>query len=154
MKNAGIFLLFLLGWQFNNSAFAQLPSSVTGTWKRTAMTSVDINGTTSDDNASMLKAMPCAKNITYTFKADGSIVTNVPDECGALKKTLESMNGDGKCTMTGNKLIVTSSKIPTATYQVEFKGNTMIWFFDYSTNPKTLNPGGKSKSMTIVYTKI
>jgi hypothetical protein len=64
------------------------------------------------------------------------------------------MNGDGKCAMTGNKLIVTSSKIPTATYEVSFKGNTMIWFFDYATNPKTLNPGGHSKSMTIVYTKI
>lgn len=154
MKNARILLLLLIGWQLSNTAFAQLPGSVAGTWKRTAMTSVDIDGTTSDDNASMLKAMPCAKNITYTFKTDGSIVTNVPDECGALKKTLESMNGDGKCTMTGNKLIVTSSKIPTSTYQVEFKGNTMTWFFDYSTNPKTLNPGGKSKSMTIVYTKV
>jgi len=64
------------------------------------------------------------------------------------------MNGDGKCTLTGNKLIVTSSKIPTATYEISFKGNTMTWFFDYAANPKTLNPGGQSKSLTIVYTKI
>lgn len=149
-----LFILLLLTLSLNNNALAQLSSSATGTWKRTAMTSVNTDGTTSDDNAYMVKAMPCSKNITYTFKADGSIVTNVPDECGPLKKTLESMNGDGKCTMTGNKVVVTSSKLPPATYQVEFKGNTMIWYFDYLSNPKTLNPGGKSKSITIVYTKI
>jgi hypothetical protein len=154
MKKVNIFLLLLLGWQLTNITYAQLPGSVTGTWKRTAMTSVNIDGTTSDDNASMLKAMPCSKNITYTFKADGSIITSVPDECGAMKKAIESMNGDGKCTMTGNKVVVTSSILPPSTYQVEFKGNTMIWFFDYTANPKTLNPGGKSKSLTIVYTKI
>ena len=154
MKKYRFLLLTILFWKVSVSTFAQLPSSATGIWKRTGMTSVDINGTASDDNASMVKAMPCSKNITYTFKADGSILTSVPDECGAMKKAIESMNGDGKCTMTGNKVVVTSSKLPPATYQVEFKGNTMIWFFDYAANPKTLNPGGKSKSLTIVYTKI
>jgi len=154
MKKTGVFLVVFMGWQCVNTAYAQLPGRAVGTWKRTAMTSVDINGTVSDNNASMLKAMPCSKNITYTFNADGSILTKVPDECGALKKTIESMNGDGKCTMTANKVVVTSSILPPSTYQVEFKGNTMIWYFDYAANPKTLNPGGKSKSMTIVYTKI
>lgn len=119
MKNARILLLLLIRWQFSNTAFAQLTGGVAGTWKRTAMTSMDINGITSDDNASMLEAMPCARNITYTFKTDGSSVTNVPDECRALKKALESMNGDGKFTLRGNKLIVTSSKVPTATTNVE-----------------------------------
>ena len=152
MKKFILLLLMLL--QAYSGIFAQLPGSVTGTWKRTGMSTVDVTGTATDLQASMMKAMPCSKNITYTFKADGSILTNVPDECSALKKTLESMNGDGKCTLTGNKLIVTSSKIPTATYEISFKGNTMTWFFDYAANPKTLNPGGQSKSLTIVYTKI
>ncbi|MFN8346262.1 MAG: lipocalin family protein [Spirosomataceae bacterium] len=150
-----LFLIFLfLALGLNNTALAQLPGSVTGTWKRTAMTSVHSDGTTSDDQAAALKVMPCTKNITYTFKADGSILIQVPDECGPMKKTIESMNGDGKCKMSGNKLTVTSSKLPPAVYEIQFKGNTMIWFFDYAANPKTLNPGGKTKSLMLVYTKI
>lgn len=154
MKKQGFILLITLWWMVSISALAQLPSRAVGTWKRTAMTSVNADGTTSDDFISMTEVMPCSKNITYSFKADGSIMTNVPDECGAMKKTIESMNGDGKCTMTGNKLTVTSSKLPPAVYDVQFKGNTMIWFFDYTANPKTLNPGGKTKSLTLIYTKM
>ncbi|WP_428654978.1 lipocalin family protein [Runella sp.] len=152
MKSILFSLLLVLS--LNNTVLAQLPSSATGTWKRTGMTSVDNDGTISDDHAAILKAMPCSKNIMYTFNADGSILTGVPDECGAMKKTIESMNGDGKCSMSGNKLTVTSSKLPPAVYDVQFKGNTMIWYFDYTKNPKTLNPGGKTKSLTLVYTKI
>jgi hypothetical protein len=127
MKKYRLLFLSILCLSISISTFGQLSGPAVGTWKRTAMTSVN---------------------------ADGSIITNVPAECGAMKKTIESMNGDGKCTMTGNKLTVTSSKLPPAVYDVQFKGNTMIWFFDYTANPQTLNPGGKTKSVTLTYTRI
>lgn len=146
--------LFFLGCCTH--VFGQLPSNIVGTWKRTAITGVDMAGKETDFQTQLLQTMPCIKNITYVFKTDGSFLTQVPDECGAMKKTIESMNGDGKCTMTGNKLIVTTSlkEIPPSTYTVQLKGNTMIWFFDYATNPKEHNFDGKSKSMTIVYTRL
>ena len=154
-----IFLLLAVIFFWGSSPIlssAQLPSSMTGSWKRTAINLVDVAGKSSDLQASMLKSMPCTKNIVYTFKSDGSFITEVPDECGSLKKTIESMNGIGKCTMTGNKLTVSTSQktMPPATYEVQIRGNTMTWFFDYTTNPKELNVGGHSKSMTITYTKI
>lgn len=149
------FLTILLFGGLVYTATAQLPSSMTGTWKRTGMTSTDLSGKTSDDFQEHIKVMPCTKNITYTFKADGSFLTTVPDECGAMKKTIEATNGAGKCTAFGNKVKVTMKGIPDATYDVKVAGNTMTWVFDYASNPKEHNiAGSKLKSLTIVYTKI
>ncbi|MFN8357041.1 MAG: lipocalin family protein [Spirosomataceae bacterium] len=148
--------LFFIGFLFIGTpmVLAQLPSNMTGTWKRTAMSSVTTDGKVTDYVATLEKTMPCSKDMTYTFKADGSFITHVPDACGSMKKTLESMNAEGKGTMKGNKVTVVSSLLPPATYDVTFSGNIMTWYFDYAANPKIPNPGGKLKSMTIVYTKL
>ncbi|GAB3959323.1 hypothetical protein GCM10028805_55220 [Spirosoma harenae] len=129
--------------------------SLTGTWKRTAMTLTESTGKTTDMQQMMNQNMPCTKDMTYTFSADGSMKTNVPDACGALKKTIESMNASGHWNMSGKKVVVTTTMkdIPPATYEVNQQGNTMTWVFNYADNPKMPNPT-KAKTMTIVYTRV
>ena len=138
------------------SAFRSLPSpsagDISGTWKRATMTMIDASGKTTDLMALMNRSLPCSKDITYTFTGDGNMTSTVPDACGAMKKTLESMNGAGHWTMSGQKLTVTTTMkdIPTSTYDVSFQGNSMTWVFNYADNPKVPNPT-KAKQMTFVY---
>ncbi|GAB4018006.1 lipocalin-like domain-containing protein [Spirosoma koreense] len=138
------------------SAF-RLPyaDGVAGTWKRSAMTLVDASGKTTDMLPMLSKTMPCAKDITYTFSSDGQMKTNVPDACGSMKKTIESMNAVGRWSLSGNQLTVTTTmkQFPPAIYEVSFTGNTMSWVFNYENNPKTPNPT-KAQRMTIVYQRI
>lgn len=149
-----ITLITLLGTAFR-PIFSPAFDTVTGTWKRTSMLLVDGDGKTTDMNKMMEKNMPCTKDITYTFSADGTLKTNVPDACGALKKTIESMNASGRWTMSGNKVLVTTTMkdIPQATYEVNLQGNTMTWIFNYAENPKMPNPT-KAKRMTIIYQRV
>lgn len=149
-----LILLVLIGTAFRLPLVPHA-AGVAGTWKRTSMTLVDASGKTTDLNATMAKAMPCTKDITYTFLADGSLKTNVPDACGAMKKTIETMNASGKWTMSGQKLTVTTTikSLPPATYDVRFQGNTMTWVFTYADNPGTPNPTN-AKQMTIVYQQV
>ena len=127
-------------------------NGVTGTWKRTAMTLIDASGKTSEPGYRMQKAMPCTKDITYTFSNDGRLKTNVPDACKALKKTIESMNAEARWVLRGSKLTVTTTlnDMPPATYDISFQGNTMTWVFTYADNPKTPNPT-KAQRLTLVY---
>ena len=128
---------------------------IAGTWKRTAMTMIDAGGKTTDLNATMNKSMPCMKDITYTFSSDGQMKSNVPDACGAMKKTIEDMSAKGRWTANGGKIVVTTTmkEIPPSIYDVSFQGNTMTWVFNYSDNPKTPNPT-KTVRLTTVYQKI
>ncbi|WP_020596785.1 lipocalin family protein [Spirosoma panaciterrae] len=137
------------------TAFRPTFDTITGTWKRTAMTLVESSGKSTDMHKMMETNMPCTKEMTYTFGADGTMKTNVPDACGTLKKTIESMNASGKWTMNGHKVLVTTTmkEIPPATYDVDVKGGTMTWTFNYADNPKMPNPT-KAQRMTIVYQRI
>ncbi|UFH53765.1 lipocalin family protein [Spirosoma sp. KNUC1025] len=134
---------------------SSLFDNVTGTWKRTSMTLVDASGKATDMMQMMTKSMPCSKDITYTFTSDGQMRTIVPDACGSLKKTIESMNATGRWTSHGDKVTVTTTMkdIPPATYDLKIQGNTMTWIFNYSDNPKTPNPT-KAKRMAITYQKL
>ncbi|WP_080054960.1 lipocalin-like domain-containing protein [Spirosoma aerolatum] len=138
-----------------SAAFRPAFDTITGTWKRTAMTLVESSGKSTDMNKMMETNMPCTKEMTYTFGNDGTMKTNVPDACGALKKTIESMNASGKWTMSGRKVVVTTTMkdIPPSTYDVAISGNTMTWTFNYADNPKMPNPT-KAQRMTIVYQRI
>ena len=95
-------IITLLGTAFR-PVFSPKAGDVTGTWKRTKMTLVDASGKTTDMVAMMEKSMPCSKDISYTFMSDGHMKTNVPDACGAMKKTIESMNAEGQWKSSGQK---------------------------------------------------
>jgi hypothetical protein len=156
MHRSFIFTLFitLVGTAYRPT----LPSTfdgVTGTWKRTAMTMVDASGKTTDMLQMMTKSMHCIKDITYTFSGDGRLKSNVPDACGSLKKTIESMNSEAKWSISGRKITVTTTTkgFPPATCAISFQGNTMTWVFIYADNPKTPNPT-KAQKITTVYQRI
>jgi len=134
-------------------AVAALPANgIEGNWKRTSMTLIESSGKATNMMTMMTQTMPCTKDIVYTFKNGGFLESKVPDACGTMKKTIESMNAGGKWTMSGNKLVITTTLkgIPPATYEVSIKGNTMTWTFNYADNPKTPNPT-KAQRMTMVY---
>ncbi|GAB2534538.1 hypothetical protein GCM10027085_26720 [Spirosoma aerophilum] len=119
------------------------------------MTMVEAGGKTTDLNATLNKSMPCLKDITYTFSGDGQMKSNVPDACGAMKKTIEDMNAKSKWTANGGKIVVTTTikEIPPSMYDVSIQGNTMTWVFTYSENPKTPNPT-KALRLTTVYQRL
>lgn len=129
--------------------------NITGTWKRTSLTMVEANGKTTDLNATLNKSMPCMKDITYTFLSDGQMKSNVPDACGAMKKTIEDMSAKGKWTANGEKIVVTMAmkEVPPSTYDVSIQGSTMTWTLNYADNPKTPNPT-KASRLTTVYQRI
>ncbi|MVM31344.1 DUF5004 domain-containing protein [Spirosoma sp. HMF4905] len=147
-------LITLIGTAFR-PALSPTFDSISGTWKRTGMSLVEATGKTTDMMAVMNNAMPCSKDITYTFISDGQMKTAVPDACGAMKKTIEDMNVNGHWSISGQKVTVTTTMkgIPPATYEVSFQGNTMTWVFNFSDNPKAPNPT-KAKRMTIVYQRV
>lgn len=150
-------LLFVLLIASAGTAFRPAPmaGTLTGTWKRTAMSLVESSGKSSDMMALMNKSMPCTKDITYTFLGDGQMKTGVPESCGPMKKTIEDMNASGHWSMSGQKVTVTTTLkgIPPSVYNVTFDGNTMTWFFSFADNPQAPNPT-KAKSITIVYQRI
>lgn len=128
---------------------------VTGTWKRTTMLLVEADGKTSDLAQTMQRSMPCTKDITYTFMSDGQLKTTVPDACGKLKRTVESMNVDSRWSLRGRTVTVTTTMkdFPPAMYDVVFQGTTMTWVFTFADNPRTPNPT-KAQRLTIVYQRI
>jgi hypothetical protein len=149
-----LILLILIGTAFR-PAFAPRAGGVAGTWKRTTMALVESNGKTTDMMQMMTRSMPCTKDVTYTFMSDGKMKTNVPDACGSMKKTIESMSVDAHWSMSGRKITVTTSmkEFPAAVYDVSMQGSTMTWVFTYADNPKSPNPT-KAQRLTTVYERI
>lgn len=119
------------------------------------MTMIDARGKTTGMLQMMTKSMPCTKDITYTFSGDGRLKSNVPEACGSLKKTIESMNSEAKWSISGRKITLTTTAkgFPPATWAISFQGNTMTWVFIYADNPETPNPT-KAQKITTVYERI
>lgn len=132
-----------------------LAQSVVGTWKRTTMLLTEANGKTEDSTPELTKTMPCTAEITYTFLADGTMRVNVPESCGAMKKTIERMNKSGRWSATGNRLriVVPDKSLPDSDYDLSLSGNTMTWDFDYAANPQMPNPT-KAKRLVIKYSRL
>jgi hypothetical protein len=151
MKMSLLFFLLLTGL----SAQAQVPASVAGTWKRTSTVLVDAQGKSTDVGAMMKKSMPCASDIRYTFRPDGTMEVAVPDACGPLKKQLEATDAGEACRLNGKTLTVTSKnpKFPTSTYELTTAGKTMTWVHRYADNPQVPNPT-KAQSITITYERL
>ncbi|QDK78520.1 lipocalin family protein [Spirosoma sp. KCTC 42546] len=147
-------LITLIGTAFRPTLSPKF-ASIAGTWKRTGMSLVEATGKTTDMMALMNSSMPCSKDITYTFLGDGQMKTIVPDACGAMKKTIEDMSVNGKWSMSGQKVTITTTMkdIPPATYDVSFTGDTMTWVFNFSDNPKAPNPT-KAKRMALIYQRV
>ncbi|CAG4994001.1 hypothetical protein DYBT9275_01285 [Dyadobacter sp. CECT 9275] len=143
--------VFAIGYLTVPAAHAQ---NITGTWKMSSAVLEESNGKKSDTHQDQLKNMPCASTITYTFKPDGTLVTNAPD-CKNLKAIIESQNGKTTWKQNGNKVTITTTdtRFPAQVYSVSVTGNTMTWYFGYADNPKTANPT-KAKSLVTVYKKI
>ncbi|MFD2573850.1 lipocalin family protein [Spirosoma soli] len=129
--------------------------NVVSTWKRTAMLLTKANGKTTDELPELTKNMPCTAGITYTFVADGTLRVDVPESCGAMKKTIERMNKSGRWSVSGRKLriVVPDKSLPDSDYDLTVSGNTMTWDFDYATNPQMPNPT-KAKRLVIKYSRL
>ncbi|UFH53771.1 lipocalin family protein [Spirosoma sp. KNUC1025] len=151
MKTSFLILLIALVFTYA-SAQAQ---NVVGTWKRTAMLTTETNGKTTDELPELTKTMPCTADITYTFLADGTMRTDVPDACGPMKKTIEKMNKVGRWSATGNrlKIVVPDKSLPDSDYALSVTGTTMTWTFDYVANPQVPNPGN-AKRLVIKYARL
>ncbi|WP_461080867.1 lipocalin-like domain-containing protein [Spirosoma flavus] len=139
------FFLCVMGWA----------QSAVGTWKRTTMLLTEADGKTTDMSAQLTKAMPCTADITYTFVADGTFRTDVPESCGAMKKTIEQMNKSGRWSAKGNKIkvVMIDKSLPDADYDLTVSGNTMTWSFNYADNPQMPNPT-KAKRTVITYKRL
>ena len=147
-------LITLIGTAFR-PALSPKFATIAGTWKRSGMSLVEATGKTTDMMALMNSSMPCSKDITYTFLGNGEMKTVVPDACGTMKKTIEDMSVNGKWSMSGEKVTITTTMkgIPPATYDVSVQGSTMTWVFNFTDNPQAPNPT-KAKRMTLVYQRI
>lgn len=150
MKQTLTALFFILFLTANG-----LAQSPVGTWKRTAMILTEANGKTEDSMPEMTQAMPCTARITYTFVADGTMRTNVPDDCGAIKKATEKINKTSRWAVSGSKIKVwvTDKSIPDSEQTLTMSGNTMTWTFDYAANPQMPNPT-KAKRLVIKYVRL
>jgi hypothetical protein len=156
MHRSFIFVLLIaLGGTAYRPTLPLILDGVTGTWKRTIMTMVNASGKPTDMLQMMTKSMPCTKDITYTFSGDGRLKSTIPDACGSLKKTIESMNSEAMWSISGRKITVTTTMkgFPPATCAISFRGNTMTWVFIYADNPQTPNPT-KAQKLTTVYERI
>lgn len=148
MNRLAILLLSLL---LATDALAQSP---VGTWKRTTMLLTEANGKTTDMAPELTKTMPCTKDITYSFVADGTMRVNVPESCGVMKLAIERVNKSGRWTISGGKItiVVLDKNLPDSDYDLTISGNTMTWSFNYANNPQMPNPT-KAKRMVIKYVR-
>lgn len=128
---------------------------VAGTWKRTAMLMTEASGKTTDELPELTQTMPCTAGITYTFRPDGTLHTDVPETCGPMKKTIERMNKTSRWSVSGKtlKTRVVDKSLPDSEYELRLSGNTMTWTFDYAANPQVPNPG-RAKQLVICYVRL
>ncbi|MDE3184688.1 MAG: lipocalin family protein [Bacteroidota bacterium] len=143
-----VFLLLLI-------SYTGLCQGITGSWKKTSLTLTTANGKKTDSYKQLIKMQPCYANMVYTFLPGGKM-SQTADGCGeSIKKMVVSEAAKGSWKINGNKLTISISgnPLPPLTYEISFSGNTMTWVFNYAENPKTLNIGGKARSMTITYVK-
>jgi Lipocalin-like domain len=154
MKNLSTltFGLFLLAGLIPQQADAQ---SIVGKWKRTGLVIVNTSGVKQDVDKMMRQAMPCMKDIVYTFMSNGTLVTDATTCAATQRKLIESMNAKSRWSMTGNKITasVTDKSVPPSVHTVSFSGNSMTWQFNFADNPRMPNPT-KAKSMTTVYQRL
>jgi hypothetical protein len=99
--------------------------------------------------------MPCTAGITHTFLADGTLRTNVPESCGAMKKTIERMNKTSRWSVSGGRMktVVVDKSLPDSEFALRVSGNTMTWEYDYAANPQMPNPGN-AKRLVIKYSRL
>jgi hypothetical protein len=144
--------LFLLTGLVSQQADAQ---SIVGKWKRTGLVMVNAGGVKQDVDKMMRQAMPCMKNIVYTFMPNGTLITDATTCAATQRKMIESMNAKSRWSMSGNKITasVTDKSVPPSVHTVSFAGNTMTWQFNFADNPRMPNPT-KAKSMTTVYQRL
>ena len=137
------------------ASYTGLCQGIIGSWKKTSQTITTVDGKKTDSYKQLIKIQPCYANMVFTFLPGGKM-SQTADGCSeAIRKMVVSEAAKGSWKTNGNKLIITVSdnSLPPATYEISFSGNTMTWVFNYADNPKTPNFKGKSKSMTITYTK-
>lgn len=136
----------------NATMAAQSP---VGTWKRLSSIVEDASGTKSDLQKQLYKAMPCSKDMTYSFLAGGKMKTTAKTCPESMQKVTSAGDVGGSWKTSGNRVIITTTTgaLPPASYVVSYQANTMTWAFNYSENPKTPNPT-KAKSLTIIYQRV
>jgi len=150
MRLSNLFVLMLCFAAASCSA-----ESPAGSWKRINSIVVDSNGTKSDQQPSLVKAVPCAANIVYEFQSSGGMRTHADGCPDYIKKASKKSDAVGNWKLKGNKVIVgtTDNALPPAIYSVSYEGNKMTWAFSYAENPNTPNPF-KAKSTIIVYQRV
>ncbi len=128
--------------------------SPVGSWLRVAMIEEKANGKKVDINTELTNAMPCTKNIVYSFLANGTMAAKVTGCALGIKKSIENATKTARWVKVGNKIKVfmTDNSVPPTLNTVVYSGNKMSWTCNYSYFPELPNPN-KDKSITIVYQK-
>lgn len=141
------------------------PNSIEGSWKITAMKldpGIDAGppvGKVTDLLAffTLYTQSTCLSDITFTFKNDGTMVSDNPASCKASATAIEDqtgidVSGVSKWSLTGDQLTVTN---PDGTKQVttaKISGNTMSW--SYKDTVDDLNGKPTPQTITFEYKRV
>lgn len=127
--------------------------SIAGTWKRLSATIENMDGRKEDLHKTMISGLPCAAEMQYIFKADGTHFSKSPKGC-------EAVDAMSKATwkQTGNTLVLVSAneaKLQTAgtKYTLSFNGNTVTMTHVYTATENAVTKT-KTKKLVVVYQRI
>jgi hypothetical protein len=127
--------------------------NITGTWKRISSTLEYQDGKKEDLHKAVLAGFPCARDMQFIFKADGTHYSQSSKGC-------ETINAMSKATwkQTGNTLTLVSVKETEANpggtrYTLTFSGNTVTLTHIY-TEAENKGVGIKVKKLVLVYQRI
>ncbi len=127
--------------------------SIAGTWKRLSATIEYMDGRKEDLHKTMITGLPCAAEMQYVFKADGTHFSKSPKGC-------EAVDAMSKATwkQTGNTLTLVTAieakRQPAGTnYTLSFSGNTVTMTHVYTATENAVTKT-KTKKLVVVYQRI
>ena len=132
-----------------------LAQSIVGTWKTISQLMVNEDGTQKDLMAIQTRQYACMKDLETIFEASGKQRMKAPANCKTPIDYEKMEASDWK--MVGHTLSVTNKSMPTplgttATYTVQFSGNTAMLTHEYSPAEKQKLPGSvKVQKVVITY---
>jgi hypothetical protein len=112
-----------------------------------------MDGRKEDLHKTMITGLPCAAEMQYIFKADGTHFSKSPKGC-------EAVDAMSKATwkQTGNTLVLVTAneaklKVAGTTYTLSFSGNTVTMTHVYTAAENTITKT-KAKKITMVYQRL
>lgn len=145
-----LFILSIFLFLFIAPVMAQ---SITGSWKRLSATIEYMDGRKEDLHKTMITGLPCAAEMQYIFKTDGTHFSKSPKGC-------EAVDAMSKATwkQTGNTLVLVTAneaklKVAGTTYTLSFSGNTVTMTHVYTAMENAVTKI-KPKKLVVVYQRI